>query len=642
MSDEYVSHIDTVNWSLLRDREAHARVFWRYDGHRAAEIWKRGLGRFCVGNWVSCEDAQQVLRPWIDDFLSEIALLCSQLSKARWLVLIRGSSTRVLDRFLRGPAFPILTPSDKFNVLRMMTLAGVEYGNGERYFEPTESIAVDTLQSLSGTEWISKLEAHSYFVPDTEIVALRELLDLCAQLLIVEKWYRSAGRGMQLCRTRPDQLVVGFGEHSEAIALYDHRVSEHYAQGGYLADVGVPSILQGGSDENSCLFGMVLAKPESWIASMEAIRERYPDEFNPFNYFPTSWELRDIRDFFRRFPKPIESATGGLSPDELFACIWALGRIVVTQISDQIVRCWLGCFGILPLKRHQLHECLCSGVKTLLAGYPPSSIEDTVGRFLSLLSPIRVPQEGHFDSSSVHRYMTASAILPVLERDDVVLIDYVYLVADLRGWITDTVLANIHDSARGKSVFEEWLRAIVKGLKEEITEHSISEPRQGLNVRTNEKDPLTDVDLTIAIGEWLFLIQCKNRRFRDEHFRGESKAIEHRWRDFDDDLHAWDRKMKTLFDARVNPNWAELNPELFKLAKGCTRAIPILVTPRPEWIPTISTNYILRKPRPGDPEKGMPPILRICTFAELKRLISLGGPALTTDVDWVIPIGNSN
>lgn len=301
-------------------------------------------------------------------------------------------------------------------------------------------------------------------------------------------------------------------------------------------------------------------------------------------------------------------------------------------------RLWLGCYGLLPLPRVDFDCRALTNLRAALPGRSDEALAGVLSRFIKSFGLI--PRQGvtEFQRSSVHRYMTATAGLLWLEDGDDVVVDYLYMAEALASWLVSLRLDGVGkcDTSSGL-LYEEWVAHQVGLLETAVPWNGPSHVNRGLQVRTEDKNAYTDLDVVVAWPPWLLIIQCKSRIMRDEHFRGQAQDVRDRWNTLHKDLLDWDETLQLLFNDPAT-TWCDLNPELAVIAQPCTLAVGIVATPRVEWIPQLTPELVLH---PGGTDlknvDGLP-VPRICTFDDLVRLRALGGPGVPKDAAWVIKV----
>lgn len=232
--------------------------------------------------------------------------------------------------------------------------------------------------------------------------------------------------------------------------------------------------------------------------------------------------------------------------------------------------------------------------------------------------------------------MTQKNSLLVGDETGLIIVDYLMLMESIDSWLLE-----IRIDARTKKdtpkgiVFEKWLHREVSSLQDAVQKFDRHWIKQGIKVSTSKKKNHTDIDLLVPLPPYLLVIACKAYEMRDEHLRGEAKSVENRWNTLSSDLSDWGEAMRELF---AEADWRKRNPEVSRSAEGCTRAVPMLLTPRTEWMPVLERDLLLS---PGDFSSRnveQYPIARIASFCDLKRLIQRGGVVPPSGVNYLIPL----
>ena len=625
---EHVAAIDPINMALVRDHREVESTFWNHRYHEWADLGRGMLARFPTNQTVTRGEAQEVLLPSLREALLALRNHCASLPGLKWLALTRGSWLRCLSRFRAGTVYSELTPGDRYNVFRMMGLAALQFGSDNRH------LCRATI--LEGNDAEGCLLGPAP-VPPEDICALRELLDLCVHLFRLEKMYRSSGRGVRLTADGQSVRVEYPRDVLQALWLYDRRVNEQYARGEVLASAGIGGAFYGEGLFEKCLYVVGEIPEDRWEATMESVRKEFPDEFNPFSYMPVPIDGTPVESFLARMPIALSKKTRGLTPRQAFAAIRSLSRLLFTGFLNPQARTWLGCFGLLPFETCDFYHRFTEQIQATMPDCGTSGARDLAGVFLQTFMQDLSKADCTFDRAPVCQYICAPSSVVSLDAGRIVLIDGLYLHQDIEAWICSLELEPLRsDTSRGV-YFEEWLRENVEALKASEIRLDIRDAEQGLKVRAEPGQILTDIDVMFAWGKFLFILQCKSRAMKAKHFSGDVSAITARAQRLQRDLRQWDEKMQRLFAAEGTACWRNLNPRLAELTRGCKWGIPAVVVPRPEWLPELSNDFLLR--RGYFQRRSYYPIPRICTFSDLKELLSRGGPDGLSSASWVIRLG---
>lgn len=606
-----ISTIPAVQMVLLRDNSRYERVFRSWTSSAVSTVTARAIERFPVSQFVTLVEAQSLIRPFITELLGVIRYICQHHSLTWWLELLRGSFGTLTGAFLDGQVGDNrLTKGDRFNVFRAMHIACVEYARDDT----SDTIFAEQVPNLlSPSDDIDALPS----IPLDYIRILKELFDAVTACIRAEKLYRVTGRGGRVIRqhSASRELFLDSSAVSGALAFYDSRIAVEYQNYRTAGSTGFPNLTPVLTNDISNLIAMAPVPASARDVCREFYESRFPEQELLgclARFIPMPVSLSDLFAVLEAMPNATFRNTR-LVPDQVRACLIALSAVVGNLFNnDSNHRTGLACYGCTAIDRRLFESELARHARLFLPHLTNDNVLLVARNFVQSVGGRRIAQGNLFDDSSVHRYMDSCIAFPSV--DNKVIIDGLYLHHDLTGWLARFRVSEDPDDvdSRGtafeKSV-EKQLRQLDRGSTPQII-------LRGLEVRTSTKRPLTDIDILVVAEEILYLIDCKNISFSDRLFRGESIDVERRWHLMKGYLADWDKKMYELFS---DSNWARLNRELGRVATGCSHVLPLILTPRPEWIPTLEPSLFVY----GKNSTRLPRILVVAEVAELLRMRGL-------------------
>jgi len=623
--------LDPYSYVAWRDAKKNTRLFWSHETNDSYQIRALSDDSSTGGQFLFGEKAQEKIRPLIEDMLHVIRDQIQSREALRWLVLVRPNLRMFLGEFMDGKGYPGLTKQDRLGVLGMMELSIAEYGQRKNYFETYR------LKGPPDGASPSECAANIPPIPEKDIVALRHLLNNVVILYRFEKLFRIAGRGTGISIEPPHGIRLFKPRRiSDGYWLYDRRVQAQQESGQSFVSAGIPGITELEESSSDTLLVMTRLRSAEHLEFMKQLHGHDPHELSAINYCPGVLDLAGALGVLRKMPEGTARKTGGLTPDDIAVCLGSISRIGIVAFNDRTTRFWLGCYGLLPISQKEFAKRFEFHAKELRHDYSEAKIDEVRDKFVTTFSLPRRQGRTEFDRSNVHRYMTASHAFGVIEEGQGIMIDYLGLPHDLSSWLLSLRLDGAQREPKRGILFENWLCLELAGCVSEHFPGTKAMPQHSLDVRIESKRSHTDIDVVLPIPPWMIVISCKNYEMKDGEFRGVAKDVWNRWVKLSGDLAAWDDKMRHLF-LNGKHDWRILNPKLVELAEGCSHVLPILITPRVEWIPVLKPELLLHPGRHNGKGVTTFPIPRIGTLDDLKRMFLMGGPK-PVQLDWVIGI----
>ncbi|RIK68235.1 MAG: hypothetical protein DCC65_03295 [Planctomycetota bacterium] len=630
-----LARIDPISMSLLRDEKEHSEAFWANpEIHCAKDLRELGLRWNTAGQFLSGEEAQEALEPAIDELIGLLNRFISRENALRLFLLLRGSLRRpTVGSFLDGHRTKNL-PFDRHdlrNVISMLELALSMSARDNEYFETFG------IEQVVGTGPPSELLTKLPKVPSEAILALRTLLDIGMVLFLFQKAYYWAGHGAHVNILPNGMLAMCFPspEHRSALEFQRLRDNEQEDSLQHLVRAGFPGRLIDAQPNSDSIFVM-RKTPADYAQFMSDIRAKDPSEFNALNFAPAWIDLSVCFDFLRRMGEGDLKKINDLTYREIIACVRAFSEIGQSAFDDSESRYWLGCYGCFPIARWLFEERMVKILRQKLGVTSENNCLETLVRFERVFQLDRGETSSLSQGSPVLKFASLSNAWFPIERGEGVLLDFLDLPRDLARWLGRLRLDGIGENSRGR-LFESWLATELDRLERSLRPFGVSRATRFGDVFTTKKRPHTDIDVIWALPPYLLPISCKNFDVSPEEARGVHSAITTKWSGdgkVSDSLAIWDGKMTELFRC---PKWRDLNNRLAELAKGCRFAIPVLVSPRVEWIPTLRADLMLHRRTDGKSAAACA-VPRICTFDDLRRLGERGGPKPPSNAGYVIEL----
>lgn len=607
-------------------------MFWAHGNSYLSRLQEIPKNLHTRGNFVDGENAQDILEPIILQFVDVVKDHASKQESIRWLTLIRASLTKgTLGAFMQGKGFLDLSPNDRLGVLGILELCALEYGKRDDYI--SRFGCFEDLSHKHPLDAINSLPT----IPESDIKQLKDFLELAVGLYVHEKVFRNAGRGSPFALS-PDGTFVCPILHAihDGYVLYDNRVRTEQEKGFTFSPAGFPGSIHTRDFANDLLFAMAPIPLDQYSKYMTDLHARLGLDFNPHNYAPALIDATEAFETLRRMPRAVGRLTGGLSPEELVASFRTFSRIGIGAFQNPATRYWLGNYGFAPITQDEFNAQFD---RIIIEIYPPNdqlAPQKIRSRFVDSFGPRLNQSITGYQSIPVLQYMSTRTQLRKLDATGALLLDFLRYPEDIKSWLMSPVLSgDCPDETRGGR-FEEWLLRQLLELKATIPGLFSADGRKRLKVKIKPGNELhTDIDVAFSVPPNLFLLSCKSRPVDSATLMGVAKNVRNRWNTVLIDLLDWDKKMSALFSTK---NWRSINPELAELAKGCQFGISALITPRVEWIPSLSRNLVLHPGWPGLTGIEGYPVPRIGAFDDLRRLFTYGIPLDFPVASWKIPL----
>jgi hypothetical protein len=583
---------------------------------------------------VTAGEAQNILRPWLQRAMRRVASITRTFDTLRWVCAIRLGIKAIHEYLCLCVGL-----SSAPHVYRMLYLAAIDYG-------------ITSDQSLPPITRDSDNQRSSWETLPTEMLGhLALLVHSCVILFNLENFYRSTSRGLQLRRAAVSRLATDCADSlRRALGAYDERFRYQCRMGEALCSAAIPDDIgfQAGDDVFATAMPLVYLPEDrhdrriaELCKAVQEFREKVAGQlYCASDDIQNIWiinGLQSLKSFIYAMPKSVRNKTG-LSPDELWACFYAHSLFAWSRpISPEFLAHFYA-YGLVVAPRREYRARMCATISRRLC-VPLVEARRIHKQFLATFQPPRRGGGLDYDTSRLHRYMSAFTGHPTVHNGSAVIVDYLgWIEWDLSGWLRKVEIDGKFDRRSRGKVFEfEWASARLKRAAEEHPSLCFDRIEYSVYVFDSTTGrTFTDIDIAIRQGPWLLVIDAKSKMTPDEVLRGESDAVSRRWRQLGQHLRHWDQKMRTVFQGGIQCRAHPGNKQLIELSESANFVAPILLTPRVEWIPDLIAEYIIHPGWPDEEDGKRPAVPRICTMNELMRVLSDGGLQPDPDATWVI------
>ena len=318
--------------------------------------------------------------------------------------------------------------------------------------------------------------------------------------------------------------------------------------------------------------------------------------------------LKDIFHSLQPFESKIEEITG-FSLVELELAFTALTTFLV-KIYDGPGGYTCLTRGLVFCHRDWMIYRLRSELRSVSEGQASSiNVEEVIAKLVVLL---RCRADGIRDYDVFLRRGCGC----LLEQDYLVVLDFTLVLQTLNDLLLDMQLDN--DMRRIKGTFFE--KTVVEELRRDVPR--IEFPmKPGLRLkRKDSRQILAEADLYIKLGVCLILVDCKSYSVTREYLKGTHRAVTTRW----EIVKQWIKEN----DDRARLIARTADPGNYQIPPGTTHIIPLVCSAFAEFIWGMKKEWFLSE------------VPRVCTYAELVRLLREGGPAILEDKSYVVPIAH--
>lgn len=312
--------------------------------------------------------------------------------------------------------------------------------------------------------------------------------------------------------------------------------------------------------------------------------------FEDPRFMRVSWNLNEWEERFERFSEALSTQTG-MTLAEFKAGFLSLNDLLLAHLDGAGgISCHQ--LGLLAVPEVVLLEELS---RFFLEHLPPPSmsrVETILRRFIAFLE---------CDHAALESYdLFSPPVSCVLSRvgDDSILLD----VSQIHHKLQDMMFSLRFDRKMGNSkgaIFEAIVGSEIRKHCESV---SFPIPDSQDLFKANDIGPFAEMDLYIAKGNLLFLVECKARCVDNHYLKGEPKAVQDRWGKVKSWLARIDKQAQLIAQNPVGAN--------YRIPPECRYIIPIVCSSMTEYIWEDEVWTQLTESIP-----------RVCTIQELMEVI---------------------
>jgi hypothetical protein len=529
------------------------------------------------------DQAASALKNYLGWLEGELGKLLATHSSLFWLLL---------DRRL---PFGLDNPSTNVHVINYLT---------RKHEVKTTAFLKYSSNDLKDVTW----NIDGTVVPDVKtqdvVTVWGDVSEILNEVLALDSAYRRVGKGATIDLQEPyiearlDQAM------DECCEIYDRRRAAYSVS---LSPIGTLASFQGEAAEISSEFRadrrstMVFlqnfeGREEYQLTSPKTGRIRHP------NFLPRTLSLEAL-ELLAPFESRLIEVTG-LTVRQLRLCFVALKQFVLDHWEGEYTFVQRGLFisesGLLEPALATLLTALFQ-----LEGEPANSnlVSNAFVKLLSTGSKLGRQLLSHGAFGCLHRF-----------RDQ----DFFDLT--LHPLVLNSILMEIQLDGEMR---------VIKGshFEEEVSSRLLADvpkasyPMQpGLNLkRKGEHDPYAECDVYLAVGNLLFVVDCKAYSYTLAYFGGERKAVESRSSVVQGWLAQSDNRARKIAITPIGAN--------YEIPTGITHLIPLVCTAFPEFIWDLAPEHFLV-------DRSIP---RVCTYGEMIEVLN-GDPAGLINSPFAIPI----
>lgn len=595
-------------------------------GVRPLGNWKDRLSRLLQpGHWTWGKEAQNLIRPFLYEYIQAIWKLGARRDALSWLSAVR-LGTPAITYFLAGSGLE----RNAHSVLRILYISAIEAGEKNAADLPPVAWLPDS--SLGNWESITQGD-----LSDTA-----QLVHYCLQLYRIESLYRTVSRGQRIRSQRSGRLELNtLSDKRKLLREYDDRVGHHLTHSGLLSSAGLPDLnyVEGNWESVYASVGPTSSCPTDYRQkSLEFATRVAGLKEEDINFVPRFTTASDLSNALSFLPVSIQRKTG-LTPTELSACILACSDLFIGPQGDSRLFAQALSFGLIVLPIDEFRSRMTAAIQARL-NRNQDDASALLGQYLTSYCTLNPARNDHPSDSALHRYMTAFLGHPLVRNGTGVVVDLLQTDRDVAGWLLRIDLDGSGDKRnRGKLFENEWARPIVERWKNTLPAER--EVRFDFSVKILELGTdreLTDIDILIRAGKWLYCADAYSKPITDAALRGESREVHRRYLDYRAKLVRWDDKIGPLLKNRSSWEVDPRNHVLASFIDGAEFAVPLVVSHRPEWIGEDSPDLFLYSPESDDESSVPHRVPRICTLMELLEVVGRGGPTPALGAAWVVDL----